>query len=597
MGLKHCHLLPPHALAAAACATLLLLPMFGWAQPAQLQVVLQGSQQVVHQLRGQLEDLRDSLRSARLASELADTALLNSSSSDAATLAQLATAALQARTSLTNAAQATAKAEQQLETATQLMRETAHQLALCQINKTPCDAQAPSANLQLARQAASRSAELGVVGKAPLANEIKELLLKAAGAQAAVDKLRAKAAGAYDQGDAATAAVLATEPPQGKPDEALAASAKTWTKAALDHPRQARDQVRSTQTAADSLVKKSLELRACAAEDTVCQRLHFDAAAEASLSFEKARLAAKATLDALDTAQFGLESRKFDPNASVQAIANAIELRKLLQSNPDVKSFFGEDAIGLSATNAGTNATIRWTMGNTQLLGKDRFSLIASTPKSDSGLSGFVNEADKLKNKTTLAAIWHRTRSENRLFGNAIVDYSLGVTWARDERTYFEASSPLKLVETKVAFNDWAVNSQFAALLPGNNNMLLMTLAKQRVREDGKAAIRCPVDPGLTAGLVTCTSGPLGPPTRAYNQLSSLELRSVFDKFGLGFKATHSREDNKLTLDMPVYLVRDLDNAKAPLTGGINFSWTKDGTGLKVGVFISAPLTLEKPDR
>lgn len=597
MVLKHCHLLPAQTLSAAACATLFLLPTLVWAQPAQLQVVLQGSQQVVHQLRGQLATLRDSLRSARLVSEQADTALLNSSSTDAATLAQLATAALQARNALAEAIKAHAKAEQQLETGTQLMRETAHQLAQCQIKKTTCDAQSPGANLHLVQQAASGSAQPGVAGKAPLASDINELLQKAAKAQDAVDKLRAKAAGAYDQGDAATTAVLTTKPTQGKPDEALTALAKTWTEAALGHPKQARDQVWLAQTAADTLVKRSLELQACSTEDTACQRMQFGAAAEANLTFEKARLAAKATLDALDRAQFGLESRKFDPDASVQAIDNAIELRKLLQSSPDVKSFFGDDAIGLSAANAGANATVRWTMGNTQLLGKDRFTLIASTPKSDSGLSGFVDEADKLKNKTTLAAVWHRTRSENRLLGNAIVDYSLGVTWARDERTYLQASSPLSLVKTKAAFNDWALNGQFAALLPGNKNLLLMSLDAQRVREDGRAAIRCPVDPGADPGLVTCTSGPLGPPTRAYNRVLSLELRSVFDKFGLGFKATHSREDNKLTLDMPVYLMRDLDNAKTPLTGGINFSWTKDGTGLKVGVFISAPLTLAKPDR
>ena len=124
-----------------------------------------------------------------------------------------------------------------------------------------------------------------------------------------------------------------------------------------------------------------------------------------------------------------------------------------------------------------------------------------------------------------------------------------------------------------------------------------MTLDAQRVHEDGPAAIRCPVDPTAAPALATCTNGPLGIPTRAYSRVFGLELRSIFDKFGVGFKATHSREDSKLTLDLPIYLVRDKDDAKTPLTGGVNFSWTKDGAGLKVGVFISAPLSLSKPDR
>lgn len=602
MRLRHPRL---RAGCALAWIILLLAPALSAAQPAELRSTLQGSQQVVSKLRAQVDDLEQRLSKAKDESKQADTALLNSNTTDGAALSQLAAAATLAHNLVKDLKAAHTKAEKHLESASQLMRDTAHGLAMCLVRQVSCDAQMAHGKLQDARLLVDLPAQPFALGKVPSVEAIEALLLEAAQAQDAVDKLRAKAAKAYDQGDLATAAVLTTKPATtpGVKAAALQGSATEWTAQALTHPRQARREVAQAQTAADLWVRQSIELQACETAATPnpkqphCQQLQFEAASQAKLAFEQAKATAMATLKALDTAQYGLETRKLDPDASPQAINNAIELRKLLQSNPDVKSFFGADGIALSASAAGANAVIRKTWGDNTLTGNNRFSFIASTPKSGSGLSGFVDEADQLKNKTSLALAWSRTRSETRLISNAIVDYSLGLTWARDERSYLEATTPLSLVEHKATFDDWAVNSQLAALLPGQNNLLLLNASKQRVRKDGPSATRCPVDPLLGPSLATCTTGPLGMPKRAYDTVFSLEYRSVFDNFGLGFKATHSRRDDKLTLDMPVYFIRDQGHEKTPLTGGINLSWTKDGTGLKVGIFIAAPLGLSRPER
>ena len=119
---------------------------------------------------------------------------------------------------------------------------------------------------------------------------------------------------------------------------------------------------------------------------------------------------------------------------------------------------------------------------------------------------------------------WHNTRSESTLF-NAykFFDFSAGIKWTADRRSYFEPTLPTTLTKTTGRFDKWAFSAQLATLLPGDNNLSVLTVERARGWKDGAVAIRCPYQSGLDAGLVTCTDGALGAPKVDYTTKAGLD--------------------------------------------------------------------------
>lgn len=569
---------------AAALMAWLLPAAAGSAQATTLPDVLSLARQQARAVDGRLKaaEMAETLKCKE--ADAADLALQDSLDDRPATLAGMAEAA-QARHDDCESAKAAVLAE-----------KSAQSIARRQL-----------------REAALNQAQL-VVTMALSHKATKDVLTKAAAeAQTVVDGLRKKAAKVYDIADPATANAVGL--PYGKlgpvNDKAEAEdvhkSALVWGRSALDAPAEVRSAVRAAQQAANRLVEEALAMNQCPADDAACVATHAAAAKAAQVALDDRKTAAERLYKDLETAGFGLAALESNHQFNAKLLRQQVDFRRVLDTNPDVKSYFGGDAIELSAGNAEGNSSIRWTIplkSVSDSFRAYRLSLIGTTPTGDGQRTELWNSADKLTGKTRLDVVFQNTNPAFHLGSrNYVNDLAFGVSVARSEHSYLlPTDKPTELKPVDQTYSDYGLGVKWAFLqtFEKRKGLLILSLNRQwaHTASEEEASIRCPIDPQATvAGLATCTQGILGAPTRKATWLWGLDYR-YSGKFDIGLNLKRSN-DHKTSVDVPIYLVRNKDDEEngMPFSGGISLGWKTGASGLRWGVFVSAPLSFSKPPR
>lgn len=468
--------------------------------------------------------------------------------------------------------------------------------------------------LELARKARSEcSRGPGSTACRGALKMIEATVLKAsAEAQDRVDKLRVKHQTAFERGDAGTAAAISLPGydnlGRGADGVAVGETARQWARRAQEHPNALRQHISKAQRMADRLVDVALARRECPGQDNTCvERRVLDGLA-ALVDFEQHVADADRIDKQLSEAGLGLDIIKAQPGITHTDLGQAVAFRQLLQSNPDVKSFFGGDAVGFSAGSADSTLSFRYVMDlDGALIGRrNRVSLIFAAPTDKSGSARLVDSVDKLKNLTSVKLGWQLTNAPFELPGTGTLnDFALGLTAAQDSRSYYttDAATPTTASQVEKSYTALSLSVRWAFLAnPASHWKTLMVFGhdSQRSFKNGDSETRCPVDPSTAApGLVSCFTGSWGAPVRSYSRLATLELRQHMPAFDLGLKLKHDLKTDQLDAEIPIYLIRTIpDDAKTtPFSAGISLSRSSGDASIKWGLFVSAPLSFGKPQK
>jgi hypothetical protein len=435
----------------------------------------------------------------------------------------------------------------------------------------------------------------------------------AAGAQVKLDKLRLKAKDALERGDSGTATAIDLpaydDLGSGAGKAKVQARARIWARDAQSKPRELRQAIALAQDEADELVDMALDRRECGRDDRACidRQVARGQVAQSALELQLAK--AEAADKALSEAKLGLQSLKAKPRSEDQDLKTDVAFRALLDSNPDVKSFFGGGAVGFSAGAADSTVTLRYAIDQdgSWLGRRNRLSLIFTAPTNKDGVTNFVSSgADALRNLTSAKLAWQLTNAPFVLPGTGTLnDFAVGLSVAQDTRKYYvlDPTNPTKPNETSNSFTVPGLSIKWAFLANPTKawkTLLVFGHDTQRGYKNGVSETRCPTDPAATApALVSCYTGVWGAPTRQTTQLVGLELRQHMPAFDLGLKVKQNLKNDKVDAEIPIYLIRNIpDQAeKTPFTAGVSLSRSTGDKGVKWGLFVSAPLSFGKPDR
>ncbi len=157
--------------------------------------------------------------------------------------------------------------------------------------------------------------------------------------------------------------------------------------------------------------------------------------------------------------------------------------------------------------------------------------------------------------------------------------------------SYLETPATTKASAERVP---WSVGG-YVTLFPGVTAASLTGGVEfQRSYKAGATQTICPV--ALGAATVICTTGAGGEPTRKDGLLLSIEGRRLFPTssllvptIGLAPQVTYDALQDRLGLDLPVYLVSD---EKGGLLGGVRVGWTNGDGGFVAGVFVGSAFSL-----
>ncbi|RVU47202.1 hypothetical protein [Rubrivivax rivuli] len=442
------------------------------------------------------------------------------------------------------------------------------------------------------------------------------VMLKAArDAQAKVDKLRAKFQTAYERGDTGASVAIDlndfSRVGTGADRATVSAEVRRWAQDAERLPRTFRKSLSAAQAEADKLVKAAITYLACEEPGRyACQQEPLVTGMIAKLAFDQHHDAAdKADAD-LSTAAYGLAVIKQQPDIRPEQLPGAVAFRKLLDSNPDVKSYFGGDAVGITAGAQDSNLSFRYVWeGDGKWLGRlNRSSLVFSAPtnKDKSGVTRFADSTDALQN---LASVKYGFQLTNMPFRfpaiGTLNDFGFSVAAAQDTRSHYlsDPATPVQVTKVEKSYVVVSLGVKWVFLANPTSDyktLLVFGQESQRRYKNSDVQTRCPVDPtGTAATLVGCYTGSWGAPKRTYGRLVSLEIRQHMPAFDVGLRIKQDLETDKVDAEVPFYLFRTNDGSakKNPFAAGIVISRSSGEAGLKWGVFVSAPLQFLRPDR
>ncbi|MBL8348516.1 MAG: hypothetical protein JNN03_24025 [Rubrivivax sp.] len=434
----------------------------------------------------------------------------------------------------------------------------------------------------------------------------------AAEAQNEVDKRRAKAKDAFDRGDAGTAAAVSLRDfyllGSGPDNASVVARARKWANAAETKPRELRRAVTAAQAEADRLVALAVERRKCSPPFEPCVEKLLAGGLVAKAALELQLKIADEADEALSLAKRGLESLLANPASNLARLDSDVAFRALLESNPDVKSFFGGGAAGFSAGVAGSNVSFRYVIDQSgSWIGRrNRLTLIFSAPTNNNGVTNFASTVDGLQNLNTVKLGWQLTNAPFEFPGTGTLnDFAVGLSAGQKSINYLlvDGTTPTKAASNKKSVVTLELGVSWAFLANPKSKWKTLTVlghSTQRGYKSADAETRCPVDPATTtAGLATCYTGSWGEPTRSTDRLISLEVRQHMPAFDLGLKIKQNLKNDKVDAEVPIYLIRNIpDQAeKTPFTAGISLGRSTGDKGLRWGLFVTAPLSFGKPER
>lgn len=587
-----------------------------WAQmPAAAPKVLQATREAARAWAAQREDAEKLQSRLCKASEDADRIILDNTDDAPARLAELAAAAMARHAECAKARSRVTHIEGEIEKTRGLLRRAALQLSQCgALDEQACLAAELQDDLKATRRLAGLPDVLEVrLAQAPQDADVEKLQKYAAGAQSSMDKLREKTRKVYDLSDEAQSKAVAAN--WGRlPDKMVGdvtALMGTSPSAARQGPGAVHDAVRQAQFAVNRLLDETLELKKCPPLDADCRSRHFGAADKARAEADRQQAAATTLLDkwiATEAVFAALDTEAADETGQVDVLdlQRRMAFRKFLDANPDAKSYFGGDALGLSAGNANGSSTLRYTMGDKGLLGRYRVTLIGSTPVDPNGRTSLYDNADKLANKTRLDVAVQSTRPAFK--GGSILgisDIALGVAYTHTKYSYLVPGATSGKLDAVDRFHDdFSLGGRWAFLKDRGDakDLLVVSLDRQRAFEFDPASpkIRCPIDPTLNDPTqVVCTNKLLGEPKKKFNTLWGLSYRAHLKYMDVGLKLKFSSTERKTDYELPIYFIRNRDDEKNrfPFSGGISLSRQAGDAAVKWSVFVSTPLSFDRPAR
>lgn len=570
-----------------------------WAQVAQatepsmpLEQRFKAAQDAVAKAMAGRARQHDAEKAACNEAEAADAALQTAPSAGPA-LARLLQASLDAQMRCESAKADLTAANTALAGANLLMRSTAQQLVAAQTSPAPVTP-------------ATTTVALG------------SLFERAGKVQDQVDGVRAFAATAFNVGDSATAAGLkvdlgqASQATQDSPASLFA----DWTHDAQTLPGRLQSELSALQRSADRVIRLALEARrSCPGSQTAaCQSDAAYQQAEASLAaFDLALTQAKTTQAALEKARYGLETLadtkdlaqwRYNPGWE-QRLTREANFRRLLSTDADIKSFFADDAVGLSAAKSGTDATLRYTMNFGTGLRVNRLTLLGTVPATLATPSNPLRSTDGMVGKKVLGLAYQRTSPGFQPFKETdlIFDISTGLKVAHAPYGYLLPDSNGVYSEVKKDLVDSEASLNIAGMFYATEDpkhLLTLSYREQRIHgyknpNDG-VKVRCLDDPQRAPGKpLDCVTAGLGAPVLLPNRLLSLEWRYDFGKVALAPKITRSFTASSTAFDLPIYFIRNQDDKTSKaFTGGISLGWDSARQGLNYGLFVSTPLTFSR---
>jgi hypothetical protein len=425
-------------------------------------------------------------------------------------------------------------------------------------------------------------------------------LLKAAeGAQAKVAKLKSETAAAFSIGDEGASLALqrAQLPAPAGADAPTAAQAAAVKAGLLARTAsvEAERAKSAAQVASNELVDVALQLARCNKADSRC------APGQDVRSLETRASAASARLDAaLALGEASFKNARLarwtvqtsDLVASEQD--RAVRFLSLIEDNADAKALFGQDAAFLSASTAGSEATLRISLSGRQSTSVNRFNLSFSAPlnTSDKRTNLWQREADGLSGRPSVRLSW------NRFFlpsGSPWAFSALGLTaaTARGSLNYVDSADPsaLKSFRTSPA----SAGLQLVASPLEKGALHTLRIERERSYDAASASgITCPATPAAGATVLNCLTGSVGLPMRKWATVSTYDYRQQGTRsFDLGVSVSHNAARDLTDVFIPVYFIQSGDkDATGKRNAGISLGWGNKGRGTTIGVFIGSPFSL-----
>ncbi len=500
-----------------------------------------------------------------------------------------ADAAVQGRRACVSAAAATAAAKLIDRDAQQLLRTMALQAPACSIDLTkPCAARLMAPDLQ-ALQSRLSAAQT----QAQASTDTKGVTERAGGAQAKVAELKAEQDGAFKHGDTAASAALKwlEANPKANPDERkrVARTAAESLRASQAVNRTGRE----AQRVANELVRATLELAQCEAGAVLCPGGRYRADLQAAAVEADARLTALLN-EGTEAAKTAKEMRWESEVRELQdgdARRRAIRFLRLLDENDDAKALAGTDAARITASTAGSQATLRLNFDTPSGWSRNRYNVAFSAPlnESESRTSVFSRAADKMETRPHVRFTW------NRLFLPSDTAWAFGA-WGltaaagREETSYID---PDDLSKPKSQRSSPASLGATLLLSPAKEGQMHdLRIERQRAVDEAPSKITCPVPAAGSTAPTTCLQGRVGVPTQSWSTVSSYEYRRQRSGFDFAVKLTYDREQRLADVVVPFYLFKSEDDASGKRNAGISIAWGNKDRGTTIAVFVGAPFAL-----
>lgn len=462
---------------------------------------------------------------------------------------------------------------------------------------------APGCSLDLQRTCAARllvtdlqdlrSRIAAAESQTPAPIDTKSVTERAGIAQAKVAELKAEQDGAFKHGDTAASAALKwlvanTSAPLEERRRVAQAAAESL-RASIEVNRTGRE----AQRVANDLVRAALDLALCEPGAILCAGGRYRADLEAVAAEADTRLTALVE-DGTKAAKTAKEKRWESEvrGLSPDARDRAIRFLRLLDENDDAKALAGTDAARITASTAGSQATLRLNFDTPSDWSRNRYNLAFSAPlsESESRSSVFARSADKLETRPHVRFTW------NRLFQPSDTSWvfaAWGLTAAagRDEVSYVD---PDDLSKSKTQRSSPTSLGLTLLLSPAKEGQMHdLRIERQRAVDDAPSKITCPVPAAGSTAPTTCLQGRVGVPTQSWSTVSSYEYRRQRSGLDFAVKLTYDREQRLADVVVPFYLFKSGDeDDKGKRNAGISIAWGNKDRGTTIAVFVGAPFAL-----
>jgi hypothetical protein len=363
--------------------------------------------------------------------------------------------------------------------------------------------------------------------------------------------------------------------------------------------KEAAEKVNKAQEAAKAYVQFSLSLKErCGANSKGdCPDIPlFNNAVDQQNRMTENISAALERNDSLRELALHLQVRQVWEGASA---VEALRFARLLRDFPEAKSLLGEDAVFLSASTKGSEASLRLSNQFAILGGIRRYGLVISTPLADGEKrTNLYSRADGLAGtaQVTFTADLYKGKTS----GPQLTMLSLGITGGREKRAFIADGTAPEEKTAHVHPMGFTLVGALFDLESGNKNTHVIKLSRQRTFDDGEGVIRCPV-PSVGAPFVDCLQGTLGAPKPVNASVASYQYRAQARNYAAAPSLSYNSRSKVAEVDVPVYLVRSADDKERPFNAGISLGWASKGkfaiTGRpndewRLGVFFGAPFAV-----